>query len=91
MNYYDKKFLEENLKDPSLAETIYKSNLKRARTMAVMLGSFLILALIAVVYAYVRQTAAFRQEKIAVESAEYARLTVTQLEEQLKACQNKTN
>lgn len=48
--------LKENLKDPSLYNTIYDSAIKRARTTAIVLGSFLILALISVMYAFAQQT-----------------------------------
>jgi hypothetical protein len=50
--------IKANLKDPSLFDVIQKSLLRRARITALVLGSFLIIALLAVVYAFVQQTLA---------------------------------
>jgi cell division protein FtsL len=58
--------IKANLKDPALFEVIQKSLLKRARITAIVLGSFLIVSLIAVVYAFVQQTLAIEAQKEAL-------------------------
>ncbi len=63
---YNKDFLNENLKDPSLADGFLKQAVKRARKTAIILGSVLVVAEIAVVYGFVAQTKA-REVVIQVE------------------------
>lgn len=58
MNDKTLELIKNNLKDPSLFPVIQKTVLKKARIIALVLGSFLIIALIAVVYAFVQQTKA---------------------------------
>lgn len=57
-------FLKENLKDPALAESFMRSHVKQARKTALVLGSALLISLVAVVYAFVQQTVAQRNDGI---------------------------
>jgi Na+-translocating ferredoxin:NAD+ oxidoreductase RnfG subunit len=52
------ELIKNNLKDPSFYDPILKAEVRHARKTAIVLVSFLIIALIAVVYAFVQQTVA---------------------------------
>lgn len=74
---YSKKEFET---EQRIKELEAKRKLQRARTTALVLGAFLLLALVAMVYAFVQQTyakeqeaRAKEQEKLAIENAEKAR------------------
>jgi hypothetical protein len=66
MNQKMLDLIKENLKDPSMFEVVNRAFVKQARSTAIVLGSFLIVALIAVVYAFVQQT---EKQKISQELA----------------------
>ncbi len=63
---YSKKEFET---EQRIKELEAKRRLQRARVTALVLGAFLVVALIAFVYALVQQTEAKRQEKLATENA----------------------
>lgn len=52
------ELIKGNLKDPTLFTIIEKTMVQQARKTAIILGSFLIVALVAVVYAFVQLTIA---------------------------------
>ncbi len=62
---YSKKEFET---EQRIKELEAKRKLQRARTVAIILAGFLVVALIAVVYAFVQQTEAKRQEQIALKN-----------------------
>jgi Na+-translocating ferredoxin:NAD+ oxidoreductase RnfG subunit len=69
----DKKtmdLLKANLKDPALWNDIQKSLVKRARITALLLASFLIVSLLALVYGFVQQALAKESQKRAMEQME---------------------
>ena len=66
---YSKKEFET---EQRIKELEQKRKLQRARVTAMVLGSFLILALMAMVYAFYQQTEAKKQEKLAKEQSELA-------------------
>ena len=55
--------IKANLKDPALFDDIQKSLVKRTRIVAILLGSILMVTLIAFVYAFVQQTLAKEAER----------------------------
>ena len=66
---YSKKEFET---EQRIKELEQKRKLQRARTTALVLGGFLVLALVAVVYAFVQQTEANRQRELADKNATLA-------------------
>ncbi|MEK6781633.1 MAG: High-affnity carbon uptake protein Hat/HatR [Bacteroidota bacterium] len=66
---YSKKEFET---EQRIKELEQKRKLQRARTVALVLGAFLVLALVAVVYAFVQQTEANRQRELADANAKEA-------------------
>ena len=66
---YSKKEFET---EQRIKELEQKRKLQRARIVAMVLGSFLIVALMAMVYAFYQQTEAVKQEKLAKEQSELA-------------------
>ncbi|MBL7853834.1 MAG: High-affnity carbon uptake protein Hat/HatR [Cyclobacteriaceae bacterium] len=68
LEYSRKEFETEQ----RIKELEQKRKLQRARTTAIVLGAFLVVALIAVVYAFVQQAEAKRQAQIAQEKEELA-------------------
>ena len=68
LEYSKKEFDTEQ----RIKELEAKRKLQRARTVAIVLGGFLVVALIAVVYAFIQQTEAKRQEQLAVANEKIA-------------------
>ncbi|HAC25657.1 MAG TPA: High-affnity carbon uptake protein Hat/HatR [Cytophagales bacterium] len=68
LEYSRKEFETEQ----RIKELEQKRKLQRARTTAIVLAGFLVVALIAVVYAFVQQAEAKRQEQLATENADRA-------------------
>jgi WD40 repeat protein/energy-coupling factor transporter ATP-binding protein EcfA2 len=66
---YSKKEFET---EQRIKELEQKRKLQRARTVALVLAGFLVLALVAVVYAFVQQTEANRQRELADKNAKEA-------------------
>ena len=80
---YSKKEFET---EQRIKELEAKRRLQRARVTALVLGAFLVVALIAFVYALVQQTEAKRQEKLATQNAIVAEQNAALAKkEQLKA------
>ena len=78
---YSKKEFET---EQRIKELEAKRRLQRARVTALVLGAFLVVALIAFVYALVQQTEAKRQEKLAIENASKAEKSALEAKEQQK-------
>ena len=72
------ELIKKNITDPAILEVIQKSFLKRARATAIVLGSAIVITLIAIVYAYVQQVSGemakqdikFLKEEIELQKAE---------------------
>jgi hypothetical protein len=72
-NFFDKDFLEEQMKDPQMVEPLQKQLLYQARKTALILGGTLVIALIFVVYAFVQEMLAKEaQRKTEILTKEYA-------------------
>ena len=76
---YSKKEFET---EQRIKELEAKRKLQRARTVAIILAGFLVVALIAVVYAFVQQTEAKRQEQKAKENLAEAERQKTEAQRQ---------
>jgi hypothetical protein len=74
--------IKANLKDASVYDVIYKSVVTRARISAIVLGSFMIVALLAVVYAFVQQTAAQKLQVELTNRTEQVRLVELEAKKQ---------
>ena len=77
---FNRDFLKENLKDPSLTDGFLKASIGKARKLAITLGSIMIVALIAVVYAFVQEVK--RQKYNQAWDAEKARFELCTLEKE---------
>ena len=66
--------LKDNVKDPNALEAIQSVMLRNARITALVLGSFLIIALVAVVYGFVQA----EQTKVAIKLSEEHMIKVEQ-------------
>ena len=74
--------MKANLKDASVYGKIEKAIVSRARITAIVLGSFLIIALLAVVYAFVQQTVAKKLQEELTNQMEQVRLYKSEAEKQ---------
>jgi hypothetical protein len=71
-NFFDKTFLSNQLKDPSLTDGFLNNAMSQARKTALILGGTLVIALISVVYAFVQETLAKEaQRKTEVLTKQY--------------------
>ena len=98
------KLIKENLKDHSVFPSIERAVVKQARIMAIVLASFLMVALIAVVYAFVQQEKVQqamqqvdlirkeveKQRGLALEAQMISEEVNKMAAEQLKACEERT-
>lgn len=82
MNQEMLDLIKENLKDPSVFEKISKSVLWQAKKTAIVLGSFLIVALLAIVYAFVQQVKTQKVSQDLALQIEEVRLMKSQSEMQ---------
>lgn len=81
-DFFDKTFLSNQLKDPSLADGFLNNAMIQARKTALILGGILMIALISVVYAFVQDTLAKEaQRKSEVLAKQYTQCE-TELEKQ---------
>ena len=78
--FNDPNFLRNNLKDPALAETYIRDSKRKARTTSIVLVSFVLVTIMAVVYGFVLQASAQKAEQFA--ATQKAQLDLCILESQ---------